>query len=260
MSNWLQDLQYAFRQLRKSPGFGVTAILPLAVAIGANAVVFAALDGLVFRSLNVPHAESLSRYAGAIHLKNHTRTTLIYAIAITVLNGLPHLHSRTTDSTQVKHSLGTASPNLTFILQVFGRAHNTSETANRPTPAAARNLPLSILAEAAPFGCHARPGFPVSLLASITTEVPRRKINYRERSAGRSRFNRYRRVLARSRRLAKAIPTCSLSLLADRIQPCWLPKGSMLRFSWPYLLETQRTNAYEGKDGRSTGYVGADGA
>jgi hypothetical protein len=39
-------------------------------------------------------------------------------------------------------------------LQVFGRPRNTSERANRPTPASARNLPLLVLAEAAPFGCQ----------------------------------------------------------------------------------------------------------
>jgi predicted permease len=59
MTNWLQDLRYTCRQLRKSPAFTIAAVLTLAVAIGANAVVFAALDALVLRPLNVPHAESL---------------------------------------------------------------------------------------------------------------------------------------------------------------------------------------------------------
>ncbi|HVH86845.1 MAG TPA: ABC transporter permease, partial [Terriglobales bacterium] len=59
ITNWLQDLRYAFRQLRKSRGFTIAAVLTLAVAIGANAVVFAAMDVLVLRPLNVPHAESL---------------------------------------------------------------------------------------------------------------------------------------------------------------------------------------------------------
>lgn len=59
MIGWVQDLNYAIRQLRKSPGFTLAAILTLAVAIGANAVVFGALDALVLRPLNVPRPESL---------------------------------------------------------------------------------------------------------------------------------------------------------------------------------------------------------
>lgn len=59
MINWLNDLCYAIRQLRKSPGFTVTAVLTLAMAIGANAVVFSVLNGLILRPLNVPEARSL---------------------------------------------------------------------------------------------------------------------------------------------------------------------------------------------------------
>lgn len=59
MSTWLQDVRYAFRQLRKSPGFTIVAMLTLAMAIAANAVVFSVLNGLVLRPLNVPQAESL---------------------------------------------------------------------------------------------------------------------------------------------------------------------------------------------------------
>jgi predicted permease len=47
------------RQLRKAPGFAVTAVLTLTLAIGANAIVFSVLNALVLRPLNVPHPESL---------------------------------------------------------------------------------------------------------------------------------------------------------------------------------------------------------
>jgi hypothetical protein len=53
------DLKIALRKLMKSPGFAVTAILTLALGIGANAVVFSVLNALVLRPVNVPNAQSL---------------------------------------------------------------------------------------------------------------------------------------------------------------------------------------------------------
>ncbi len=55
----LQDARFSIRVLCKSPGFAIVAILTLAMAIGANAVVFGVLNGLILRPLNVPQAESL---------------------------------------------------------------------------------------------------------------------------------------------------------------------------------------------------------
>jgi predicted permease len=53
------ELRLAMRQLRKSPGFALTAIFTLALAIGANAIVFSVLNALILRPLNVPHPENL---------------------------------------------------------------------------------------------------------------------------------------------------------------------------------------------------------
>src|ERR1017187_5306255 len=55
----LQDLRYSLRVLAKTPGFTAVAVLTLALGIGANAMVFGVLNGLILNPRNVPRAQSL---------------------------------------------------------------------------------------------------------------------------------------------------------------------------------------------------------
>ncbi len=51
MQSFLQDLRFSFRQLRRSPGFALTALLTLALGIGATVVIFTFLDAAIIRPL-----------------------------------------------------------------------------------------------------------------------------------------------------------------------------------------------------------------
>jgi predicted permease len=81
----VRDVRLALRVLRKSPGFLVAAVLTLAMAIGANAVVFGIMDGLILRPLNLPQLETLfgthysdgsgfQSYANYLDLRDHNHS------------------------------------------------------------------------------------------------------------------------------------------------------------------------------------------
>jgi macrolide transport system ATP-binding/permease protein len=57
----LQDLSYAFRQLRKTPGFTVTVLLTLALGIGANSAIFTLVNAILLHDLPVTDPKSLIR-------------------------------------------------------------------------------------------------------------------------------------------------------------------------------------------------------
>jgi len=81
----VQDIRFAARVLRKSPGFTMAAVLTLTLAIGANAVVFGVMNGLILRPLNVPRSENLygsefgdgagwQSYPNYVELRDHNRS------------------------------------------------------------------------------------------------------------------------------------------------------------------------------------------
>jgi putative ABC transport system permease protein len=58
---WTQDVRYALRLLRRSPGFAATAILTLAVSIGANAAIWSAVKGILVAPLPYEDSDRLVR-------------------------------------------------------------------------------------------------------------------------------------------------------------------------------------------------------
>jgi len=67
LEDFVQDLRYGFRQLRRSPGFSALAVLCLTLGIGANTAVFSWVEGILFRPYPlVAHQQRLFAVAGTV--------------------------------------------------------------------------------------------------------------------------------------------------------------------------------------------------
>jgi putative ABC transport system permease protein len=76
IDNFVQDLRFGLRMLRRSPGFSILAILCLTLGIGANAAVFSWVEGILFRPYPlVTHQERLLALAGTARDEKSTETS-----------------------------------------------------------------------------------------------------------------------------------------------------------------------------------------
>jgi len=73
MNNLIYDLQFALRQLRKSPGFALTVVLTLALSVGVATAVFCVIDTVILRPLPYNHQERIVAITSASRAGGYTQ-------------------------------------------------------------------------------------------------------------------------------------------------------------------------------------------
>jgi len=128
MMGLLQDLRYALRQLRKSPGFAVVAVLTLALGIGANTGIFTLVNAVLLKSLPVPDPEQLFLVRQSGRFAENTRFS--YPVFQNMRSAMPESASLAamTWPADFYSSLGNGQPEMVQGQLVSGNYFQTLET------------------------------------------------------------------------------------------------------------------------------------
>lgn len=136
----MNDLRFAFRQLRKSPGFTFVAVLTLALGIGANSAIFSVVDAVLLRPMPFQNPEQFVMVWGRITRENAEHQTDSYPNYVDLrdrsqtLDGLAaYTHAgavlQGTNESELLEGLAVTS-DLFRVLRVspmFGRTYNREE-------------------------------------------------------------------------------------------------------------------------------------
>src|SRR5271155_5833609 len=139
MHDLLRDIQFALRQLAKSPGFTITAVLTLAIGIGANTACFSITDAVMLRPLAVPELDHVmvvsetqnhgdAQPAALANFEDWKRQSLSFE-ELAVLKPVDMSLTGSGDATHVQAEL--ASPSFFTVLRTsafLGRIFEQGET------------------------------------------------------------------------------------------------------------------------------------
>ena len=93
LETWLQDVRFGTRQILRTPGFALTAILTLTLGIGANTAIFTLTHALLLSSLPVPDPGRLVRIAFDFHQNRRSQNAPLSVMMIDLLRQRSHSYS-----------------------------------------------------------------------------------------------------------------------------------------------------------------------
>src|SRR5262245_45182705 len=76
MGNFIQDVRFALRTLRKNPGFTIVATIALALGVGANTAIFSVVNGILLRPFPFPESDRILRIYEENPAKDFRRQTV----------------------------------------------------------------------------------------------------------------------------------------------------------------------------------------